>query len=256
MFTDHDRAGRPQVALINDVLARRYWPGSDPVTQRITVQSGGKPLQAEIVGVVGSVRHDGLDRELRPEVFLPHAQSPSGSMTIVVRAGGDPFAQLEAAKRQVWAVDPLQAFYRTATLKELVARTTVERRFSVVLLASLAGIALILSIAGVYALLSFSTRNRTQEFGVRIAMGATGAGILRMVLIESARLAAAGIVLGLALAMAFGRMLRGFLFGVAPDDPLTLAAVAVLLAAATLVASIAPARRASRIDPALALRGE
>lgn len=256
LFTADDRVGTRPVALVNEALARRYWPGTNPVGQRITVQMSGRPWQAEVVGVVGAVRHDGLDGPPRPEAFFPHSQQPSGSMTIVMRGSGDARALLESAKRQVWAVDPLQAFYRTATLDELLSLSTAGRRFSVVLLAALAGVALALSVVGVYALVAFSTRSRAREIGVRMAMGATRSQIVRLVVGETARLVAAGLAFGLVAALGFGRLLQSLLFDVTPGDPLTIAGVAALLAAVTLAASLAPARRATRVDPSAVLRAE
>jgi putative ABC transport system permease protein len=256
LFTDHDRMDSRRVALITESLARRHWPAGDPIGQRITLRFEGQETTTEIVGVVGTVRHDGLDHQPRPEVFLPHAQSPYGSMTLVLRTAGDPRLQMEAARQQVWAVDPLQTFYRTATLDELVGGSVRERRFATVILATLAAIGLALAMIGIYALISYSTSRRTREIGIRMALGARAGAIVAMVMTEGIRLAACGVGLGFAGAFTFSRFLQSLLFEVTPYDPLTMALVSTLIVAVALAAAYVPARRAARIDPVQALKLE
>jgi predicted permease len=252
--TDTERA-RP-VAVISEALRRRDWPVESPIGQRIQVQWQGQPVTVEIVGVVSQIRHDGLDTPARPEVFFPLAQMPFASMTYVVRGTGDPGAFIAAAKREIWSVDPMQTFYDTATVRGLLYASVVRQRFSTTLMSGFAALALVLCATGIYGLISFTTAQRTREFGVRMALGADGHTIRGMVLREGGVLVAAGTLVGFAGAFASSRLLQNLLFEVGPGDPLTLGAVAALLAGVGLAACYLPARRATRVDPIVALRVE
>jgi putative ABC transport system permease protein len=254
LFTAADHEEGAPVVLINETMARRYWPGEDPVGQTITVRRLGGAVSREIVGVVGDVRHTGLDSVPRAEIFLHHLQAPFGSMTFVVRAASDPLALLPAVKQEIWAVNKNQPFYSVRAMDELVSESLGGRRFSLVLLGSFAAVALSLAGVGVYGLVSFSTRQRTHEIGVRMALGARPGDVLRSVIGEGLLLALPGVVLGLAGAFVLTRFLEGMLFGVAPRDPATFVAISVLLLAVAVLASYLPARRATRIDPMQALR--
>ncbi|MPY89346.1 MAG: FtsX-like permease family protein [Luteitalea sp.] len=256
MLTDRDRAAGPAVVLINETMASRFWSGEDPVGQRITVDWDRERREAEIVGVVGHVRHEGPESQPRPEVFFPHAQLPFGSMTFVASTLGDPASHIDAMKQQIWAVDPTLTVYDAATLDQVTSAWLAPRRFSLFLLGAFACIAFLIAAVGVYGVISFSTARRTREIGVRIAVGAQAADIRRLVLTESVVLAALGIGVGLAAAVALTRFLRALLFDVTPTDPLTLAVVSVLLLAVAVTAGYLPARRATRIDPLVALRVE
>jgi putative ABC transport system permease protein len=255
-FTRFDRRDSAPVALVNETMARRYWPGEDPVGRKITASLFGQLINCEIVGVVGDVRHTGLDSEPRPELFRPHLQSAYGSMTYVVRTVGDPLQLLPAVKREVWAVNKNLPFTSTATVAELVSRTLAARRFTLVLLGSFAALALALAAVGLYGLMSFTTRQRTHEIGVRMALGARGRDITRLVVSEGLLLALAGVAVGAAGAWALTRFLGGLLFGVSATDPLVFAALSLLLLAVALVACFVPAWRATRVDPMAALRYE
>ena len=251
---DTERA--PFVAVISDALRKREWPADSPIGRHIRVEWQGKPVEAEIVGVVSQIRHDSLDSPARPEVFLPLAQVPFPSMTYVIRGQGDPAALIAAGKRAVWTVDPLQTFYDVATVRGLVDATVVRQRFSMTLMTAFAALALVLCATGIYGLISFTTVQRTREIGVRMALGADGHAIRRMVLREGSVLVASGIGLGLVSAMAAARMLQTLLFEVRPDDPVTFALVCALVAVVGLAASYFPARRATLVDPLVALRVE
>jgi putative ABC transport system permease protein len=247
--------GRP-VAVISEALRRREWPASSPIGGRIHAQWHGRPLVAEVVGVVGEIRHDGLDSPARPEIFLPFAQLPFTSMTFVVKGQGDSPALIAAVKREVWAVDPLQTFYDTASVEQLVRASAARQRFSATLMAGFATLALMLCATGIYGLVSFTTVQRTREIGVRMALGANGRTIGRMVLRDGGRVVLAGVAIGVAAAAAAMRALGALLFEVRPSDPATLATVSALLIAVGLAACYVPARRATRVDPLTALRAE
>jgi putative ABC transport system permease protein len=255
-FDERDTAATAPVVVITEALRRRDWPAADPIGSRVEVQWQGQPHQAEIIGVVGDLRHDGLDRGTRPEMFLPHDQLPFGSMTYVMRAAGDPAALIEASKREVWAVNPQQTFYDAATVDGLIDASVVRQRFSTTLMAVFALFALILCATGIYGVLSFTMGQRTREIGVRMALGADAASIRRMVLGEGAAVIAVGVGVGLAGALVATRLLQTLLFEIRPGDPLTLLSVSAVLSMVGLAACYVPARRATRIDPLVALRTE
>jgi putative ABC transport system permease protein len=249
------RDGVP-VAVISEAAAERYWRGRDPVGQQIEYRSQGKPQRLEVVGVVASLRHERLDAPPRVEVFRPFAQAPSGSMTVVARTSGEARTLIESAKHQVWAVDPLQAFHRTATLDELVERTVSARRFALAVLAGFAALALVLAAAGLYGVLTAIALQYRREIGVRVAVGATWFDIVRLMLGRGLGVVAVGLVAGAAGALGAGRLLTAFLFGVSPADPWAIGGAALLLTAVALPACLAPARRAARVNPVEALRVE
>ncbi|HVF91699.1 MAG TPA: ABC transporter permease, partial [Blastocatellia bacterium] len=251
-FNSFDNEGSTPVVLVNDKMARAYWPNEDPVGKKITVRYG-QPTVREIIGVVGDVRHTGLDSEPQPELFIPHAQSPSGSMTYVVRTDGEPSLMLPVIKKQIWALDKDLPFNTSGPIEQLVSASLGEREFHLVLLASFAALALALAALGIYGLMSFSTSQRTHEIGIRMALGATPEDIVRMIVGQGAVLAAGGVALGIAGAALLMRFLESMLYGVSPTDPATLCAAALLLGAVTLLACYIPARRATRIGPLAAL---
>ena len=255
-YTRFDRQDAPPVALINETLARRYWPDEDPVGKKITARFLGQIRTAEIIGIVGDVRHRGLDSEPRPEFFLPLLQSPYGSMTYVIRAAGAPLPLLPGVKQEIWAVNKNLPFSSVATMEDLLSRSTDERRFNLLLLGTFAAIALVLAGIGIYGLISFSTRQRKHEIGVRLALGASRSGILRMVIGEGMVLTLLGVAVGLLGAATLTRFIQTLLFDVQTIDPLTFGAVPALLVAVALIASYVPARRATKVDPLVALRCE
>jgi putative ABC transport system permease protein len=256
LFNERDIKGSPQVVLISRTAARQQWPGSDPLGSKLKFRYHGTPFEAEVVGIVGDARHDALDQPARAELYVPHAQAPTGAMTFVVRSRqGSPVTMMDL-KKQIWALDPLEPLYRTATLEELVDRTLVGRRFSLVLLVGFAGAALLLASAGLYGVLSSSTSHRTREFGVRIALGAGRREIVGLVIREGLLLAAIGLVIGLGGAIWLTTFLRSLLFGVTPTDPITFSAVAAGILVIALVSCYLPARRAVKVDPLIALRAE
>ncbi len=246
----------PRVAVVSDALAARYWPDADPVGDRLALRYNGQPLELEVVGVVGSTRHQGLDEHPRPEIFMPHAQLPSGSMTLVAWSSLDPRRLIEPAKAAVWEVDPRQTFYRTATLDELVGRTLTTRRFALVVLTGFAALALLLAAAGLYGVLSSIATQYRREIGVRMALGAGWADIVRLVVFRGLIVAAAGVAAGLVAVIGGARLLQSFLFSVAPTDPLSIAGAAALMLIVAGVACYLPARHAADADPVEVLRAE
>jgi putative ABC transport system permease protein len=256
LLEDRDAQTAPVVAVISEGLRRREWPNESPVGRRIRFSWQGKPVEAEVVGVVSQIRHDGLDTAPRPEVFLSLPQFPFGSMTFVARGPGDPAALIDRVKRQIWAVDAMQPVYDSASVDRLVQASVVRQRFSMSVLSAFALVALLLCASGIYGIISFTTTQRTREIGVRMALGADGPTIRRMVLREAGTVVLIGLGAGLVGAVAASRFLQTLLFEVRPGDPLTLASVALLLAAVGLAASYLPARRATMVDPLSALRSE
>jgi putative ABC transport system permease protein len=210
----------------------------------------------EIVGVVGRVRHTGLESEARPEVFMPFAQVPFGSMTFVVQTSVDPTAVIPPLKARIWDVDRTQVVYDTATLDSLVSQSLAPRRFVMQIVTSLSGLAFLLAAIGIYGMLSFSTAQRTGEIGLRLAMGASQVSIMKMVIREGMKLAGTGVVIGLAAALAMRQGIAALLYGVSPADPLTLGGTTALLLIVAFLACYMPARRATTVDSLAALRAQ
>jgi predicted permease len=252
-FEPSDTMQSRLVAIVNEAAARRFWPDGDPLGSTIEVVDHGRTKVLEVVGVSGSLRYGGLEGSPRPEVFIPHAQSPAAGMTYVVRTAGD-VVSINAIKQAVWSVDPLQTFYDAGAVPEMIEASLRPRLFVLQLALFFGGIGFVLAIAGAYGAVAWAVRCRTAEFGVRMALGATGADIRRQTLAYGGRLAIVGLTVGLAGAVGLGRLLRTFLFEIQPGDPLTLASIAAGLFLTVLAASAIPARRASRIDPTSALR--
>ena len=256
LFEDRDGPQSPRVVVISEAFAARYLRDIDPIGQRLEIRAQGKPIQAEIVGVVPSLRHDRLDQPARAEVLLPFAQSPTGSITLVARTSIDPATVIETAKREIWAIDPLQTFYRTATLSELIDRTLITRRFALIVLTGFAALALLLAAAGLYGVLSTIVSQYRREIGVRMALGAAWLDILQLIVRRGLIVAAVGVGVGLLGVIGGARLLRGFLFSVTPTDPIAIGGAAMLMLTIAAMACYIPARRAAGEDPVHALRVE
>jgi putative ABC transport system permease protein len=258
-FEAADRAGTAPVAVINHAARQVYWRGDDPVGTRIRLgeatMSYGK-VQYEVIGVVGDTRLRNLEEQARPEVYLSQRQTGWGSMTYYVRTAADLPTTLQLAKREVWAVDPLQDFYQTSTLETLMSSTLATRRFSLLLLGCFAVIALMLAAVGIYGVISFVVKRRTPEMGIRLALGAEPRNVVQLVVTRGLRLAVAGLALGLAGALVASRALASMLFDIGAWDPATFAMATATLLIVALIAAYLPARRASRVDPMIALRTE
>jgi len=218
---------------------------------------GPEGADRTVIGLVGNVRHSGLDAKVTRQWYIPAQHWPAETQEVlVVRTQGDPVALAPAVRRAVNEIDPAQPITWVVTMDQAIARSTVQRRLALVLFSGFAAGALLLAVAGIYGVLAGSVAERTREIGVRSALGATPAEIVALVVGQGGRMAGLGIALGVAGSLAVTRFLRALLFGIEPTDPATLAGVALLLAVATLAACLIPARRAGRVDPAVALRAE
>ncbi len=256
-FNEQDTADKPRAVIVDEHMARQFWPGEDAVGKRIHIvelKSGG-PWQT-VVGVVGQVKHEALDSDPRIAFYVPQSQFPVRAMTVVLRSAAAPAALTTAVKRELGALDRDLPMYDVRTMEARVAESLARRRFAKLLLALFAALALALASIGVYGVMACLVDQGTREIGIRMALGATPAGVARMVLRQGMLLAVAGVVLGLAGALALTRSMRALLFGIAATDAATYTTVAVLLALVALAASYIPARRAARIDPMACLRSE
>jgi putative ABC transport system permease protein len=257
-FTAADEIeGANNVALVSAALAQRMWPNENAIGKRIRVGGADQPSRT-IIGVAGNVRHTGLDAKTTQQWYIPERQmfSADNQEVLVVRTATDPAALAGAVRRAIAAIDPTQPIVKIATMDQVVAASTSQRRLALVLFATFASAALLLAIAGIYGVLAGSVSERTREIGVRSALGATPASLIALVVGQGGRLAALGIALGIAGSFALTRYLQSLLFGVAPNDPATFVGVCALLACVTLAACLVPASRAARVDPSAALRSE
>jgi len=258
-FNSNDRVDSPTVAIVNQTFARRFFPNQNPVGQRIGWAHDDPPNWKTIIGVAGDVKHFGLDRPERPAVYDLYSQNNESWkrwMTFVLRSPRDAADVIAAAKQQIWALDKSLPPTDVRTMDAVISLSTAPQKFNLTLLAIFAAISLALAAIGVFGVVSYSVTQRTQEFGIRLAVGAQRADILRLTFSEAARLAAAGVVIGLAGAAVLTQFMSTLLFGVSPHDPLTFICVAAFLLAVAGAACIIPARRAIQVDPITALRYE
>jgi len=259
-LADADREDQPLVAVINEVMARKYYAGENPIGQRIRWgHEAGPPRWMTIVGVVGDVKQYSLAQPAEPAVFTPFAQSNESWrrwMGVVVRTPGASAGLIPALKAQVWSLDNQIPLNRIQSMDELLQLSLAERRFNMLLLGLFAGLALTLAVVGIYGVMSYSVSERTHEIGIRMAVGAGRSDVLKMVMGQGARLAGLGVAIGILGAIALTRLMTSLLFGITPTDPATFIAVAVLMVAVVLLACFVPARRATKVDPTVALRYE
>jgi predicted permease len=254
-FTDFDDDKALPVAIVDQTLARQYWPNENPIGKR--VKSG--PIQSSnpwlnIIGVVGDVKTDSLELQEAPHIYLSDFQAPSYNSVIYLRTAGDPGTLGDAIRREVEAVDPNVPVYAVRTMEDVIARSMAERRFALQILGFFAGVALLLAAIGIYGVMAYTFSQRRREIGIRMALGAQPRDILRMALSEGMRLVAVGLGSGLVGALILTRFLRSMLYAVSPNDPLTFAALPALLAVVALLACFVPGRRATQVVPLVALR--
>jgi putative ABC transport system permease protein len=266
LLNDGDNASGQLVAVVDANFAHRFWPRGDAIGQHVAIDTipnikPQTPRWRTIVGVVGHVKHYALDTEGREQIYFPHRQPFYGAfasrdMTLAVRTSLEPTSVTSAIREQVSALDKDLPLYNIATMDHLVSASVAQPRLNLSLLAAFAALALVLAAVGVYGVMAYAVTQRTQEFGIRMALGALPADVLKQVFLEGGRLAAIGLALGLIAALALTRLMASLLFGVKPSDPVTLGMAAALLAFVALAACYIPARRATRVDPLVALRYE
>jgi putative ABC transport system permease protein len=259
LFTAEDRADGRQVAVVDETVVAKYWPGQDPIGKRITFDdptTASTVRWIEVVGVVGHTMHEGLDGDRRVQVYRPVAQVPLPFIGVVARTAGDPLTLSAAVRAAVRSVDADLPVSNLTTMEQLISGTTGPRRFSMLLLGIFSGFAVILASVGLYGVMSFLVTHRAKELGVRLALGAGRQDVLRLVLGQGMRLALLGVAIGVVAALALSRIIRSLLFDVSATDPLTFVVIPLLLLGVTLIASWIPARRAMRVDPVVALRGD
>jgi predicted permease len=257
-FNRFDRLDQPRVLVVNEAFARRFFPNESAVGKRLGFDDQGGPW-IEVVGVVGDTRHFGLDQPVEPAMYMPYGQKRWGWMswiTLMVRTRGEPLDVVPAVQQTLWSLDDRLPIRELATVADLYKESSARRRFAAALVVGFAGVAVFLGLFGVYGVVSYTVAQREREFGVRMALGAEGRRILRSVLRQGLAIAAMGVVIGLVGAVLLTRVMESLLFGVAPTDPLTFLATALLLTGVALLACYIPARRAARVDPIEALRHE
>ncbi|MDP8988542.1 MAG: ABC transporter permease, partial [Acidobacteriota bacterium] len=269
VFSETDSGNSSRVVLINQAMAKRYWKGEDPVGQVVTIGQGLGPQfddpPRQVIGVVGTVRESGLQKADIDVMYIPQSQVPEGLTALAnsvlplswaVRTAVEPMTMRVPVERELRAVDGQIPISRERTMEKVIADTVARQNFNMLLLSIFAGVALVLAAIGIYGLMSYSVEQRMQELGIRIALGANRGDTLRLVLKQGMKLTLSGLVLGWALAYGLTRLLASLLFGVKANDPATFGLVAGMLAAVALLAAYVPARRATAIDPAIALRYE
>jgi putative ABC transport system permease protein len=257
-FEESDSETSQPVAIIDETLAQTYWPNQDPIGRRLHLgdrQSTRAPWMT-VVGVVKHVRNRTLEARSRVEVYWPQAQRPSGSMAVVVRYSGNPLSLAPTIEKEVSAIDPDLPVYRVRTMREVMGESVARRRLALILLAVFSGLALLLASVGIYGVASYSVIQRQQEIGLRMALGARRRDVLSLVFRQGLSSTLAGLGIGLVAALALTRLMGSLLFAVRPADPLALGGAAVLLTAVALFAIFIPARRATKVDPMVALRYE
>jgi predicted permease len=253
-ITESDTLTSPTVAVVNQSMARYFWPGQDPIGKRFQIDGATNWL--EVVGVVRDVHQHSLSDKPRPAFFVPYPQDPWASITIIVRTISTPESLISAVQQTVTSIDSNQPLYRVRTLDTIVFLSVAEKRFNMMLLETFAAIALLLAAIGIYGVISYSVAQRTGEIGIRMALGAQRSDVLRLVVGQGVKLAALGIAVGVASAFAFTRLMASLLFGVRVYDPIAFASAAAILLLVAIAACYVPARRAIAVDPMVALRYE
>ncbi|MFN7943774.1 MAG: ABC transporter permease [Blastocatellia bacterium] len=256
-FNEQDKRDGLPVAIVNETMARRFWPDEDPIGKRFTFGNAGPQANwLTVVGVVRDSRRQGLDAPIRMESFLPHAQRPLRAMEVVLRTTDDPLVMARTVRTAVWSLDGNLPVSEIETVEQMLGARIAPRRFNLLLLGLFALVAVLLAAVGIYGVMAYAVTQRTREIGIRVALGAQTRDVLRLVVRQGMSLTGIGIGIGLVTAMWATRLMTGLLFGVRATDPVTFVAIALLLAFVALVACWIPARRATKVDPLVALRCE
>jgi putative ABC transport system permease protein len=252
-FTEQDIENAPPVAVINETLARRMFPGEDPIGKR----RGNRQTDPTIIGVVADVKRYGLETKARPEIYYPILQDADvAEISLVIRTAGDPLKLAPVARRQVREIDPSLPVLDVMSMEQRLAESVEPRRFQMLLFGLFASLALVIAIVGIYGVISYAVSQRAQEIGIRMALGAQAGDVLRMVIWRGLRLTLAGVALGLVSALALARIMKNLLFEVSSTDPSTFGLITLLVVGVALIASYVPARRATKIDPLQSIRSE
>ena len=256
-FNAQDTQENPRVTIVNETFAKRYFPDEDPIGKRFTFgRPGPNTRWITIVGVVRDTKRQGIEQSIRIESWMPLTQRPSGSMEVVLRTTGDPLSLSNAVREAVWSIDRDLPIPTIQSMEQVMSERVAQRRLNMLLLGLFALVALILAAVGIYGVMSYTVTQRTYEIGIRMALGAQAGDVLWLVVRQGMLLALLGVVIGLAATFAFTRLMASLLFSVSATDPITFAAIVVLLIAVALVACWVPARRAAKVDPMIALRFE
>jgi len=259
-FDEHDGPDSPSVAIVNDAMARKFWPNEEALGKRFQLNLvGGTFHLFRIVGIVADVKEMGLDEPPKEEMYFPYWQAQGNYMvpsTLVVHTKGDPITIASAVREAVWSVDPDQPVSQIGTMNDVLDREVTQRRVQAILLGALAALAMTLACVGIYGVMAYLVTQQNHEIGIRVALGADSRNILGLILGRGATWTATGIGIGIAGALFVTRLMRSLLFGVSPFDPLTFAAVTLVLAFVALAACYISARRAMKVDPMVALRYE
>jgi putative ABC transport system permease protein len=259
-FEDRDEHKSTPVVIVTDTFARQFFPAEDPIGKRIkpgmSSWEGEKSTMREIIGVVADVRNRALNTEPKPAYYLPQSQVPFNQLIVVMKTGANPDSFLQSATREVRSMDPELPVFGVKTMDDYISGSVAAPRFNTTLLSIFAAVALVLTVIGLYGVMSYSVAQRTNEIGIRMALGAQTRDVLKLIVKQGLRLVLIGLGLGMAGALALTRLLSSLLFGVGTKDPTTFVAIAALLALVALLACYVPAWRATKVDPLVALRYE
>jgi putative ABC transport system permease protein len=254
LFDDRDQLNAPTVFLVNQTMARRFWPDESPIGKQIKLAEDG--TTGQVIGIVGDAKQFYLEEEATPQIYSAYSQTPGIFATVVARTSVEPLSLAEPVRQALWKVDSDQPMWKVRTVEFLLDRRLDDKQFVMTLMSLFAALALVMTIIGLYGIISYSVNQRTQEIGIRMALGAQTGNILSMVLRQGMMLVFIGIAFGLAAAWLLTRMMTTLLYGINASDPLTFISIALLLVAVALLACYFPARRAARVDPMIALRYE
>jgi putative ABC transport system permease protein len=255
-FNNGDREDAPRVVMINEALAKRFWPNDDAIGKRLGFKSSDPQVWHEIIGIVGNVKHRRLDVAPKPELYFPYSQYPGTFMTLVVRTTSEPVNAIAATRNQVLSLDPDQPIFDIKTMNERLSSSVAVNRFVMLLIGVFAALATILAAVGIYGVMAYTVSQRTHEIGVRMALGAGAHDVVGLVMANGLKLVVSGMGIGIAGALALSRVMESLLFEVSTTDPLMFGIMAAVLAAVAMLSCFLPAYKAVRIDPMIALRYE